>query len=98
MTFVVGDAAHEAQEPLLFERLDGEQAVACTYVLVEAEDQGFGGREFANGSHSHAGTSACGIQRSFGSADVAARLARTRVAQSSRPAMRFGSARARASA
>ena len=44
---VFGDTAHETEESLLLERLDVDQAVAGTDVLVQTDHQRFGGGLFA---------------------------------------------------
>ena len=72
-----------------------QEAIACADVLVEAEDQGFGGGQLAAGAQGHAAaTSPCDTKGSQRSGDPAL----SRGTQSSRPAMRFGSAMARTSA
>jgi hypothetical protein len=63
VTFVLCDAAHEADEPLLFESPDREQAVPGADVLVETDDQGFGRGQLAIGSGGHAVASPCGAKR-----------------------------------
>src|SRR5207244_12077212 len=94
MAFLVRDAAHETHEALFLKGLDGRRAVPGGDVLVEADDQGFSGGQFAIGSGSHA-------MPSPGSAERNAYWQSLRAYtfdQSSSAAMRFGSSAERAPA